>query len=240
MRRREFVKRSIASVAGSLLPLSAKRAGPANQPANPAERRNLKIEYIRNEIPAFEIPPYRGQSYQDKVPDTLDIAERARLGINALTSMPDPEADYEIYWTVDFFRNPPAMAHAWDDWIQYQEGFPEALPLLRLATGDDLNSHIDPVWMGTTLKSIGPDGPLYIPLKGRPWALLNASQGLDPVWRPDGTTTHSKDATVTQFTNVAVCARMIGTMTIYYLRDKNPMWTATIERMTDRLSTLAI
>jgi hypothetical protein len=94
--------------------------------------------------------------------------------------------------------------------------------------------------MATTLKSIGPDGSLYIPLKGRPWALLNASQGLDPVWRPDGTTTHSKDATVTQFTNVSVCARMIGTMTIYYLRDKNPMWKATIERMIDRLSTLAI
>src|SRR5262245_5062069 len=151
----------------------------------------LEIQYIRNKIAPFEIPPYRGQFYEDKVPDTLDIAERARLAINALTSMPDPAADYEIYWSVDFFRNPPTMAHAWDDWIQYQEGFAEALPLLRSVTGDDLNSHVDSVWMATILKSIGPDGLFYIPLQGRPWARLNARQGLDPVWRSDGTTTHS-------------------------------------------------
>jgi len=41
--------------------------------------------------------PYRGQSYQDKVPDTLDIAERARLAVHALPSITDPDADYEIY-----------------------------------------------------------------------------------------------------------------------------------------------
>jgi hypothetical protein len=217
---------------------SANVAGRAGN--DTANKHQLNIEYIRTQIPTFDIPPYRGQSYEDKVPETLDIAERARLGLSALTSIPDPEADYEIYWTVDFFRNPPAMAHAWDDWIQYQEGFAEALPLLRVATGDNQNAQVDAAWMATTLKSIGQDGLLYIPLRGRPWALLNASQGLDPVWRPDGSTTHSTDPMVSQFTNVSVCARMIGAMTIYYLRDRNPVWKTTIEKMIDRLSALAI
>jgi hypothetical protein len=229
---------SVLPFCGNSAAAPADQAGGAEsqQPATP----KLNVEYIRKQIPAFKTPPLRGQSYQDEVPDTLDIAERARLGIHALTSMPDPDADYEIYWAVDFFRNPPAMSHAWDDWIQYQEGFLEALPLLRLATGDDLNSHVDAAWMATTLKSIGPDGLFYIPLRGRPWALLNAAQGLDPVWRPGKVTTHSRDSTVTQFTNASVFARMIGAMTIYYLRDRNPMWKATIERMINRLSALAI
>src|SRR5216684_2089345 len=71
---------------------------------------------------------------------TLDIGERARLGVHVLTSITDPEVDDEIYWSCHFFRNPPAMEHDFNDWVQNQEGLMEALPLLRLASGDNLNS----------------------------------------------------------------------------------------------------
>ena len=63
----------------------------------------LKIEYIREKIPEFDIPPYRGARYEDRVPDTLDIAERAKLGINCLTGITDPNADNEIFWFADFY-----------------------------------------------------------------------------------------------------------------------------------------
>ena len=46
---------------------------------------NSGIQYARQQIPEFEIPSYRGASYEDRVPDTLDLAHRAELGVNVLT-----------------------------------------------------------------------------------------------------------------------------------------------------------
>jgi hypothetical protein len=69
-------------------------------------RKKVNIAYARQEIPAFDIPPYSGERYKDTVPDTLDLAERAKLALRGATSITDPEADYEIYMWVDFFRAP--------------------------------------------------------------------------------------------------------------------------------------
>ena len=235
MDRRDFLRTSLLTYGSLALPgnLSARRA------IDTRSDSKFHIQYVREEIPAFEIPPYRGRSYEDNVPDTLDIGERARLGVHVLTSITDPEVDDEIYWSCHFFRNPPAMEHDFNDWVQNQEGLMEALPLLRLASGDNLNSQVDPVWMRSTLKSIGPDGLVYVPLEGRPWGRRHAD-GINPVWRADGSRTNFSDPSVTQAANASTCQRMIGTMTLYYLRDKNPMWRATIERMIQRLSALAI
>src|SRR4030095_11323243 len=102
----------------------------------------LQVQYIRPSAPPFDIPPYRGHTYADKIPDTLDLAERCRLGINATTAIADPRADYEIFGAANFFHNPPTMVHDFNDWTQNQEGFMEALPLLRAATADGLNSQV--------------------------------------------------------------------------------------------------
>lgn len=238
MYRREFLKKAVAlpgALALSPTPAHANtRSGNAASVSKPSA-----IGYIRESIPDFEIPGYAGETYRDRIPDTLDIAERSRLGINAITAITDPAADYEIYGASDFFRNPATMMHDFNDWVQNQEGFMEALPLLRLATGDSLNSEVDPAWMRGTLRSIGPDGLLYIPLTGRQWGRLHAD-GVNPVWTSAGNTTSFKDSTVTQFANVSTCQRMIGTMTIYYLRDKNAIWKNTNQRMIARLNQLAI
>ncbi len=235
MNRRQFVKSTVAAV-GSIAAQKTLAAFPfkpeLNEPAS-------KIGYIKDHAPSFQVPAYRGQSYLDTVPDTLDVAERAKLGVHALTSITDPAYDYEIYWSCNFFRNPPVMQHDFNDWVQNQEGLMEALPLLRNASGDESNSQVDRAWMESTLKSVGPDGLIYVPLNGRPWGRVRAD-GINPVWRADGTRSDFSDPTVTQAANASTCQRMIGTMTIYYLRDLNPMWKATIEKMIARLSNLSI
>ncbi|MGC1583209.1 MAG: hypothetical protein WA766_17125, partial [Candidatus Acidiferrales bacterium] len=222
MRRRDLLKNAVLTAGALAISRGIRAAKPLIQPGTaPSDSTPLRVGYIRDTIPHFEIPKYAGETYVDRVPDTHDMAERSRLGINAITAIADPAADYEIYGAADFFRNPATMLHDFNDWTQNQEGFMEALPLLRLATGDGMRSEVDQAWMRSTLQSIGPDGLLYIPLTGRPWGRINVD-GVNPVWRPDGTTTNFKDQTVTQFANVSTCQRMIGTMTIYYLRDKNP------------------
>ena len=240
MDRRHFVKNLVLSSGGLALPTVRSSILRGRTPDNPPYPAKLKIQYIREDIPPFEIPVYRGQSYQDTVPDTLDIAERAKLGVHALTSITDPAADYEVYWAASFFRNPPVMSHDFNDWVQICEGFQEALPLLRTATGDDLNSQVDRTWMEAFLKCIGPDGLLYVPLKGRPWSRLNSTE-LDPLWKPDGTSVRfSDDPSLGQVTSGEVCARALGTLTVYYLRDRNPLWKEAGERMVNRLSSLAV
>jgi hypothetical protein len=171
--------------------------------------------YIRDSAPQFEIPPYRGQRYMDNVPDTLDLAKRAKLAINALTSITDPSMDFEVFWFGNFYRNPPVLMHDFNDRVQLAKGLQEALPLLRSLTGSSLNDQVDPVWVTTLLKSIGPDGLIYIPLEGRPWGRLNASE-VDPV---------SDDLSITQFTTGPA-----GTAICRYLRNlrrqgHDPWWT---------------
>ncbi len=239
MDRRRFVKSSLLTVGGLSLPSGLEATPPRGRgPAASTPNDKFKIEYMRKEVPQFEIPPYRGASYEDTVPDTLDIAERARLGINCLTRITDPNADCEIYFFVDFHRNPPVMAHDFSDWCQNVEGMLESLPLLRIASGSDLNDNVDKVWMESLLKSIGPDGLVYYPLNGTPWARLRPAW-MTPVWKVDGTTTDVSDKSVTQLTSPALWPRAMAAMVIYYLRDQNPLWKQTIERMIQRMSKLA-
>jgi hypothetical protein len=236
MERRKFTQGLLAAAGAGLFPRFLSGSGPGMWAANVRSGTT----YIREAAPRFEIPPYRGQRYMDNVPDTLDLAERAKLAINALTSITDPAADSEVFWFGNFYRNPPVLMHDFNDWVQLAEGLQEALPLLRSMTGSNLNDHVDPAWMTTLLKSIGPDGLVYIPLEGRPWGRLNSSE-VDPVWKPDGSTARfSDDRSITQFTTGEVCARTIGTMTLYYQRDKNLLWREGAQKMVDRLSALTV
>ena len=92
--------------------------------------------------------------------------------------------------------------------------------------------------MEALLKSVGPDGLVYFPLEGSPWARLNPAW-VTPVWRADGSTTDPSDKSVTQVTSPSLWPRAMAAMTIYYLRDKNPMWKQTIEQMIQGMSALA-
>ena len=239
MNRRKFVKSSLLTVGSLSLPPGVQAASSAGKgPGGSVQNNKFKIQYIRREIPHFEVPPYRGESYEDTAPDTLDIAERAKLGINCLTGTTDDRADYEIFWFADFHRNPPVMVHDFSDWCVNVEGMMEGLPLLRAATGSTLRDQVDPVWMAALLKGIGPDGLLYVPLEGTPWSRMSPCW-IQPVWRANGTTTDFSDKSVTQFTSPCVWPRAMAAMTLYYLRDRNPMWKQTIEGMIHRMSQLA-
>ena len=192
-----------------------------------------EIGYIRPEIPKVKISAWKGERYEDTVPGTIDIAESARLAINALTGALDPTMDDELYFSVNFRDNPPKMSHSFDDWCQPK--FMESLPLMRLMTGSEQNGQVDQVWKDVILKSLGPDGLYYNPIKGRPWAKVgNVWTGIR-VWRADGTGVPFKDPSVTQFAAPWQTMRILSAMTVYYLRDHNPLWRKACEKMIDRL-----
>jgi len=196
------------------------------------------IKYVREDIPSVAIPTYAGTRYADRVPDTPDMVDMANLSINALTCAVNANADYAHFFWVGFDSNPPRMINDVDD-LYCTPKFMEALPLLRIITGSDFNTVVDRTWMETTLKSIGPDGLYYVPLEGRPWS-RNKLPWARFVVTADGSLRGIGDPAVTQFTHPCINGRMLGVMSIYYLRDGNPVWRNALERMVDRLSELAI
>jgi hypothetical protein len=233
MDRRKFVQGSLLALGGVALPPGAAIEAAAKGETPP------RIQYARQEIPSFEIPAYHGTRYGDRVPDTLDLAHRAELGVRVLTSIADPMCDHQVYWIAWWDRNPAVLLHDYNDWVQSVEGLMEVLPLLRVVTGSNLRPEVDRSWMQVALKSIGADGLTYVPLNGLPWSRLHVAFS-EPVWRPDGTSTSANNADVAQLTTPAKCGRTIGTMAVYYLRDKNPIWKAAAERMIERLASLTV
>lgn len=200
-------------------------------------RPSGRILYARDRAPQLRAQPCRGRFYRDRIPDTYDVARRAELAINALVGSTNPLADHELYWKVTFARNPVAMNHDWNDWCQVK--FMEALPLLLRIRGGGRESRVDQVWRDATLRSLGPDGLYYVPIRGRPWA-WTSSCWAEGIARADGSLARLGDPTVTQVTHPFVNSRMMGTMLVYWLQDRDPAWLDAVRRMVDRMAELAV
>ncbi len=82
------------------------------------DEKRVSLAYINPDPPHVEAPTYPGKHYDAQVPATLDLAERARLCVNALTETTDPDYDDELYWIVDLLAREPAMYHTVDDHVQ--------------------------------------------------------------------------------------------------------------------------
>ena len=99
-----------------------------------------------------------GQYYKATVPDTLDLAERARLSVHALTSFLNPQAGYAPYGHTYLNANPPYMSDMpggppnWGKIV-------ESLVMARLMCGSDENLDID----GKTIQG----------MLASPWMVVN-------------------------------------------------------------------
>ena len=177
------------------------------------------IEYIRKEIPDFELPGYEGERYEAFVPDTLDLQERAALAINCLTEPTNPDADYELYWIVNLNNNPPSMTHRIHDHVQSK--FMEALPLLRLASGSDQNLHVERRRLEALLHMQGPDGLFYYPVGGRPWA-QHAFFGKEPLG--------------SHYRTACMDGPLLATLGCYHALNGEALWREAGEKMVQGLA----
>lgn len=184
------------------------------------------IGYISPATAKFVLPSYKGEKYEATVPDTLDLAERARISINALTEATNPQQDFEIYNTNSFATNPPSMEmHCWYPTLLPK--FMWALSMMRVMSGSEQNLQVEQRWLEVALKMQGPDGLIYAPIKGRPWA-LNGFQVRD--------TELPKEQILQPF----VCAVMMGAMANQAKRDPEGPWADSLRRLVDGMVDLAV
>lgn len=123
----------------------------------------------RTEDPVFELPAPEGDRYEAVVPDTLDLADHARLAINGIGGTLDPNMDFLPFGLVHWTSKTPHMQH----WASADVGcgakLCESFPLMRIISGSD--QYLDyETGMGTAFMSRIQDGlfwDYYDP--ARPW-----------------------------------------------------------------------
>ena len=155
-------------------------------------------------------PKVRGQCYSAEVPDTLDLAARARNAINALTRTVVPQRSFAVWQGMTLDSNPPHFA--WPNWLSYK--YLEAIPRMRQMCGDELNLDVEKAMMQAFLDRIGEHGLLYYP-------------SISPDQPPD--TAYALG-----------CARMILAMAAWYDRDGDSVWLDLMRDMAHGLGRMAI
>jgi len=188
---------------------------------NRAKSAKQPLVYVNDSAPEFELPQYPGTRYEAVVPDTYDVHERALAVQNVMTRATDPDWDYQMYFRVEFGRNPATMWHGLDDWCQHK--YMQTLPLIRLITGDDSNMQVDRAWFEAALKQIGPDGLNYFPRY--PFDNANWMTFLD-----DSNARHFAGTLITYFASFATM----------HLLQPDDLWLRHMRRQVDALAALAI
>jgi DUF1680 family protein len=157
------------------------------------------------------VPPAIGHRYMAEIPDTLDLAERARSAINVLTRAIAPEPwYYASFQVMELGTNPPHFA--WPNWLNYK--WLEALARMRLMSGDELNLDIEHAMMQSLVDRIGSLGLLYHP-------------PTSPCHPPDAASPFAS-------------GRMMLTMAAWHERDGDPAWLELIREMGHGLDEIAI
>ncbi len=117
------------------------------------KRRRGTLDWVGRSI----IPQGDWQSVA--MPDTLDLAERGRLAVSALTQL-DPEAFYACCQWFDMNKPGPMKGNNWTCMLKYLR----ALPRMRAISGSDQNLDVEIQAMRTVLAQVGTDGLLYSPI----------------------------------------------------------------------------
>ena len=106
-----------------------------------------------------------GERYQAMVPDTLDIADRMKLALNALTNVWLPEEKWALCFVVNFSTRPPGLhpGGITDAYLNIPPKFVEAMALCRLGSGSDHRINIDQEVLRSQLNLLGADGLMYAP-----------------------------------------------------------------------------
>jgi len=152
-----------------------------------------------------------GAKYQARVPDTLDLADRARMAINTMTRCVMPEACYAYWQQMNLSHNPPFFCVL--NWVAKWH---EAVPRMRRMCGDELNLDVEQGMMQAYVDQLGPDGLVYYP-----------------------GTTPSIDLKAGSSSPLN-CARLILAMVAWYERDGNPEWKKKIHGLAQGLDRIAL
>ena len=172
---------------------------------------------------------YSGRYYEAEVPDTLDIAERAALGINGIAGSIDPDRDYTMWFYVRYDVNKPYMLHTSSD-ISNAWKFLDDFSMMRQICGSGEHLELERKFREGSLKHIK-DGLI--------WDF--ADDGGDRPWRVvhndhvPGLVIHGEDYAIS-----GVGPRAMMTMQTWQQIDGSPVWDRYAEELMDGYLRIAV
>jgi hypothetical protein len=207
LNRRGFVRAAGAAVAS--LAIEPKISASPN-----AALVESKKAVTKSREPVSNLPREAGTYYEATVPQTLDLAERARLGINHFTSNISEKDDYEMHWRANFQEsNPPVMRFQNSILMACQAKCMEVMALERLMSGSRQNLELEAKMLAMMVGTLGEEDGLHyvLPSAGRkPW--LGPEE-----YRP--------------YAHVHGQGRMMRAMLRWYQYTGDPAWKERVDRM---------
>ena len=160
------------------------------------------------------------------VPASLDLVERARLGINGLAMSVNTDLDFEPYFLAFLGAKPAYMVH-WSSMISgVLPKYVEALALLRCMSGSTEFLEIEQGILKAVLENTSEDGLIYDRKKPeRPW---NVGLGY-------GRRTWDED-----YSCLAGDGRLLCGYDFYAQSTGDDLWTRQMKRTAERMLELAI
>jgi len=178
--------------------------------------------------PEVEKPfPTTGR-YEAIVPDTLDLADRARLGIHALIGQIEPKFNYECWWLL-YLLPPGVHPHSLQWWDQNPRTL-WTLPMFRTMCGSDHGTDLEEKMKASVLSYTTQEGLFLNP----PFDTPGAS------WRSGGAGGRKMWSTEEDFTNPQGIATLLYAMIAYHLRDGDKSMRERGQQLADALSRIAI
>ena len=162
-----------------------------------------------------------------QVPDSLDLVQHARLGINGICGTCDPDVMYESIFLTFTNVNPPYQVHHSSMVSGVMPKFMEALPMLRAMSGDDSHKEEEAGIIRNQMEqNMGEDGLIYDrAIPERPWN-TGVSYGLAS-WNED-------------FANLAGNGRSIDSYDYYYQMTGDEFWKKAMVKAADRICALMV
>ena len=104
-----------------------------------------------------------GRFYDATIPDTLNLVYRAQLAISGMIGTMDPEHDYEVYQLVNPTAKYGYFTHENTGFPTINPKYSEALPMMRIMTGNKENMDVQNAMMEMMLSRIKEPGLYYVP-----------------------------------------------------------------------------
>jgi hypothetical protein len=161
----------------------------------------------------------------DQAPDTLDLADRAALSINALTGAADPQRNYETYLSGHLVFHPANMSGLSGMCAAKPV---HALPCLRVMSGSRQNYDYDHKMLEACTRDVEKDGLWWLNVEGRPWRAKSPGQ--------PGGSEGGRDIVCVQ----GQSRLMIALMDCWSKYDGDSRYLDLVQRMSDGLAQIAL
>ncbi len=156
MNRRKFITQTARGIAAWQLAASLTSSAEAKEEEKTTDQGSSGRQ--------INTPAQPGKYYEDQVPDTLDLAERARLGLSHFTSILEEKLGYEMPIVAALDKSqPPYMQYTLNSLGTCQCKAMEAMAYLRLMSGSNQDLDREEGMIDMMVSMLGEDGLYWVP-----------------------------------------------------------------------------